>query len=698
MLLETSSATRATGRRGSMSHDAQSIGSSANSKRVITIATPGDGMKKNRLAMNMTKLKRAVAKVGKAAMMLEMMKPSMITHKKGTKPANYDACKAVLSKSQYLRTTAECTKLLELVKNVKFFKSMAAGAQLELCKVMNHLDVAWARQTIMQQGDPGTQFYVILVGSFYVQIQVSDSKNLKTVAHLHPGDSFGEAALISNNPRNATVVSAEPSELLMIEKADYERVVKRLHVDELNKKASFVRGIPAFQTFADDIVKDLASRVFFEKVGIHTNIWKQGDAVDPMRYLMIVKHGEVHVIKNFRVKKKKRRDMSISNKRVEEEDFSTQTFTAKRRGGTVVKAALTGARTAAMSQRQTIAGAVQGCEYMPKRADLCILGVNAAFLERGMLESSKADMKKDAAEELEERIMTETQSENRGCTLVAGCACEVGWLSKHVFNQLTHYGTTLVETMGSQNANMSRQAEQLMADLSEWIIEYPTEKELVLLYSEDKLWKEFKENVVLQAKAESSTKRGQWLRQVGQEEDIIAKIREAKYGDHPLSCDLKLPFRKPVDLLPMSQNTDIRAPEFNLAPSSLIYGQVAKHLIPKTLVKKVYVDDAKTFGYVSPGRGWEGKKEAFQSPRPPGGEKEKGSPRTTLKGSPKGSPRLSVPSQAECKQRNTASKESGGAVRVGEASRRTINLKEGAAGVSAEKHKEIKKQLLCKTV
>jgi CRP-like cAMP-binding protein len=87
---------------------------------------------------------------------------------------------------------------------------------------MNHMDVAWARQTIMQQGDPGSTFYVILVGSFYVQIKVSDSKNLKTVAHLQPGDSFGEAALISDNPRNATVVSAEPSELLVIEKVSSE--------------------------------------------------------------------------------------------------------------------------------------------------------------------------------------------------------------------------------------------------------------------------------------------------------------------------------------------------------------------------------------------------------------------------------------------------------------------------------------------
>lgn len=91
----------------------------------------------------------------------------------------------------------------------------------------------------------------------------------------------------------------------------------------------------------------------------------------------------------------------------------------------------------------------------------------------------------------------------------------------------------------------------------------------MLLYAEDKLWKEFKENVVLNAKLESNTKRAQKMREQD-EDDIIAKIREAKYGDHPLNCDLKLPFRKPVDLLPMSVNTDIRAPEFGLAPTQLL--------------------------------------------------------------------------------------------------------------------------------
>ncbi len=564
-----------------------------------------------RLQKNISLLKKHVKRVGKAAILLEMMKPSMITHKKAVKPQNYDACKQILGKSQFLRTRKDCEALLMLVKNVKFFQELSEDAQLELCKVMNHVDVAWARQTIMQQGDAGSTFFVIIVGSFYVQIQVAESKNLKTVAHLHPGDSFGEAALISNQPRNATIVSAEPSELLKIEKADYERVIKKLHVDALMKKVSFIRSVPAFQTFSEEVTQDLASRVFFQKVPIHTNVWKQGDAVDQMKYLLIVKHGEVHVMKNFKVKKKRK---GAGN---HVDPAATPVRNARRGNIGAIHQGTSEKKIAMLKKGSRTRGSQRDFDFVEKRADLCTLGPTSAFLERSMFENSAVTSEED----LEEKIMHE-KSETRGSTLVTGCCCEIGWLSKHIFNQLTRHGTTLVNY---DKDNIEREAtppeqsrKSMMSNLSEWMLEYPTEKELRSLFIEDKLWKEFKENVVLQAKSESQTKRAHVLRKIEGEDSIIEKIREAKYGSHPLHSDLKLPFRKPVDLLPMSIDTDLRAPEFGLAPTDFLYNHVDRHLIPTTMVRKVDPDKAGTFGYVSPvnsPRKDDGSK--VHTPRPP---------------------------------------------------------------------------------
>lgn len=333
----------------------------------------------------MGKLKKHAKAVGKAAIMLEMMKPQMITHKKGAKPANYDACKGILEKSPFLRSRKDCALLQQLVKNVKFFQNLGEEQQLDLCKVMGHQDVAWARQTIMQQGDLGSTFYVILVGSFHVQVKVEDSKNLKTVAHLHPGESFGEAALINNNPRNATVVSAEPSELLMIEKEDYERVIKSLHVDALKKKSNFIKSVPAFSSFPDVIINDLATRVFFEKVPIHHKIWIQGEDVNPMKYIMIVKHGEAHVIKGF-------------------------TFQGKGKGG---GKSSTGSnfQTPGLAPHKSLMG------LETKRANLCSLGPSSAFLERSMF--GEGVDRRPGETSLEYRKRREA-GEKRGSSLVTG--------------------------------------------------------------------------------------------------------------------------------------------------------------------------------------------------------------------------------------------------------------------------------------
>jgi len=59
-----------------------------------------------------------------------------------------------------------------------------------------------------------------------------------------------------------------------------------------------------------------------------------------------------------------------------------------------------------------------------------------------------------------------------------------------------------------------------------------------------------------------------------------------RYGAHPLKCDLLLPFRKPVDLLPLSVNTSVKSPEFYQFPDREIYNHVEMHLTPRALVKK----------------------------------------------------------------------------------------------------------------
>jgi len=166
---------------------------------------------------------------------------------------------------------------------------------------------------------------------------------------------------------------------------------------------------------------------------------------------------------------------------------------------------------------------------------------------------------------------------------------------------------------------LEQAGQKIMYNLKEWMIEYPSEMELRQLYSESKLWKEFKDRVVQMTLAQAGTKRVKEKNKAERELNIVERVRHAKYGDHPLSCDVVLPFRKPVDLLPMSTGTDISAPEFGLSPREGLYDYVEKDLTPRCKVKHVDPNLANTFGYVSP----KSKKSEGKAPpnSPKGGKK-----------------------------------------------------------------------------
>lgn len=70
-------------------------------------------------------------------------------------------------------------------------------------------------QVIVREGEAGDSFYIIALG------QVRVDQGGKSVATLGPGEFFGEISLLMDQPRNATVTSMEPVELLVIPRTDF---------------------------------------------------------------------------------------------------------------------------------------------------------------------------------------------------------------------------------------------------------------------------------------------------------------------------------------------------------------------------------------------------------------------------------------------------------------------------------------------
>ncbi|ALP54149.1 hypothetical protein Tel_13955 [Candidatus Tenderia electrophaga] len=86
-----------------------------------------------------------------------------------------------------------------------------------------------AGEVVIRQGDEGDYFYVIEQGEALVTRMVDDDEDTEDsveMAHLGEGSSFGEAALISDSPRNATVSMQTDGILLRLNKENFLKLMQ----------------------------------------------------------------------------------------------------------------------------------------------------------------------------------------------------------------------------------------------------------------------------------------------------------------------------------------------------------------------------------------------------------------------------------------------------------------------------------------
>lgn len=114
--------------------------------------------------------------------------------------------------------------LARMLRGVDFFTPLTVG-QLE--QILPHIMLYsfGAGERVFKQGEAGDAFYIVYKGSVEVKIKFSWWRPAKTVAKMGQGQFFGEIALISNEPRTATLDCAEPSELFVLIARDFQSVL-----------------------------------------------------------------------------------------------------------------------------------------------------------------------------------------------------------------------------------------------------------------------------------------------------------------------------------------------------------------------------------------------------------------------------------------------------------------------------------------
>lgn len=82
-------------------------------------------------------------------------------------------------------------------------------------------------EAVIREGDPGDYFYIIRKGRCSVTRLASGRGWDIPLAELSEGDCFGEEALVSDNPRNATVTMLTDGTLMRLSKQDFVELLKK---------------------------------------------------------------------------------------------------------------------------------------------------------------------------------------------------------------------------------------------------------------------------------------------------------------------------------------------------------------------------------------------------------------------------------------------------------------------------------------
>lgn len=108
---------------------------------------------------------------------------------------------------------------VDLIRKVPLFSRLSKTELKDLAMLADEIDLRDGKE-MTREGASGREFFVLLEGTADVK------KNGRKINSLGPGDFFGEIALVSREPRTATVTATSPVRTLVITDRSFRRLLE----------------------------------------------------------------------------------------------------------------------------------------------------------------------------------------------------------------------------------------------------------------------------------------------------------------------------------------------------------------------------------------------------------------------------------------------------------------------------------------
>lgn len=132
---------------------------------------------------------------------------------------------AATAAAQRVLTSKDPVEADAKVPELPLFGALEPKSLLELLGKLTLSELP-AGEPIIKQGEPGRDAFVLVRG--VVDVERTDGKASPVrLATLGPGALFGEMALVSDAPRAASAVAAEPVQLLVVTRVELEKLAKK---------------------------------------------------------------------------------------------------------------------------------------------------------------------------------------------------------------------------------------------------------------------------------------------------------------------------------------------------------------------------------------------------------------------------------------------------------------------------------------